>query len=301
MPAGEFPCRVHSVHAAALNLLVEGRRFLVTLLRADAAEVPQGIRLASRERLDAFGLAAGDRGRRLGGELSLDGATTGAQVVVELAAAVRRPRVALPHLSPRESGWRDGWRRCAGRLAALQDREGSALRLADLLDDTATPASLLSRRLAEAARELGSCVRAGEVEGATRAAARLLGLGEGLTPSGDDFLCGLAAALRCTGDGAPAHPQFGPAWESALAVRLEATNVVSATFLACALAGDFAGALGDLAASLADSRPEATGLAPEAALDRLCAMGHSSGMDTATGFLFGLSVRTGAEMRRYAA
>lgn len=301
MPAGEFGCRVHSVFAAALNLQVEGRRFLVTLLPAGAAEVPQGIRLASCAGFEAFGLTAGDRGRRLGSRLIIDRSTAEAQVVVELAAAARLPPIALPHLAPRESSWRDGWRRCARRLAALQDRAGSALRLADLMDAAATPRSILSRRLAEGARELGRCVRGGDVEGATRAAVRLLGLGEGLTPSGDDFLCGLAAALRCTGEGAAVRPRFGPAWESALALRLEATNVLSATFLTCAFAGSFAGALGDLATALAGSRPGASGLAPEAALDRLCAMGQSSGMDTATGFLFGLSVRTGAEMRRYAA
>lgn len=301
VPAGEFGCRVHSVFAAALNLLLDDRRFVVTLLPAGAAEVPQGIRLASCAGFEAFGLTAGDRGRRLGSRLTLDGSTAEAQVVVELGAAVRLPPIGLPHLEPRDSSWRDGWWRCARRLAARQDCAGCALRLADLMDDTAMPGSILSRRLAEGARELGSCVRAGAVEGATRAAVRLLGLGEGFTPSGDDFLCGLAAALRCTDEGAAAEPRFGPAWESALALRLEATNVVSATFLTCAFAGSFAGALGDLATALAGSGPGASDLAPEAALDRLCAMGQSSGMDTATGFLFGLSVRTGAEMRRYAA
>jgi hypothetical protein len=57
----------------------------------------------------------------------------------------------------------------------------------------------------------------------------------------------------------------------------------------------------DLGLELDRSRAGTPRPALRVAMSKVCAMGHSSGQDTATGFLFGLSIRTPAEMRRYAA
>jgi hypothetical protein len=128
----------------------------------------------------------------------------------------------------------------------------------------------------------------------------LLGLGAGLTPAGDDFLCGLLAALWCTSvEGGPDRA-FVHAWGAALSRRLDATTAISASFLECAIAGCFPGSVTALAAAFAGDPATGAGKGPRAALDRLCALGHSSGMDTATGFLFGLWLRTDEESRRHA-
>jgi hypothetical protein len=79
---------------------------------------------------------------------------------------------------------------------------------------------------------------------------------------------------------------------------LDRTTVVGATLLECAIAGSFSGALRNLALELAGRSIGDRAPALGAAMGRLCAIGHTSGMDTATGFLFGLSLRTGAETRR---
>ena len=155
------------------------------------------------------------------------------------------------------------------------------------------PSDALGGRLARAARALGHCIRARDAESAAATAARLIGLGTGLTPSGDDFLCGLLAALWCTSRESESDARFLAAWGAALATRLDATSVVSATLLECAIAGSFCGAIRDLTAELARGPADGRTAALGAAMDSLCAMGHSSGMDTAAGFLFGVSLQTG--------
>jgi hypothetical protein len=121
-----------------------------------------------------------------------------------------------------------------------------------------------------------------------------------LTPTGDDLLCGFVAARWCTSREGGEERRFLAGWGARLAARLHATSAVSATFLECALHGCFPAALRTLAATLADGRRGRAHEGLRGALDRVCAHGHSSGMDAAAGFLFGLVFPTGEEMRRYA-
>ncbi len=294
VPADEFAFHVHSVFAAALNMRLEGRRFVVTLLGAGAEDYPQGIRLAAPERFDAWPVRPGDRGRCTGGRLVF---ASGPQV--DLAGAARAVRGAPARIEPGSGTWQATWAACARDLEARQEGAGTPLRLAALLGDR-TPAGALAARLAAAARELGECIRTGNADSADRASARIIGLGTGLTPAGDDLLVGLLAALWCTDMEGGADRRFLAGWSAKLAARFETTNVISATFLECALAGAFCGPLAELARTIAAGGAEGVRGEVNEAMGRLCALGHSSGMDTATGFLFGLSLRTGTEMRRYA-
>jgi len=226
-----------------------------------------------------------------------EGAATGRCPVVDLASAAVAGRREMAKLDPRDKAWNAAWAECACWLEARQEREGAALRLAALRGGAA-PEDALGTRLASAGRAIGDAIRAGTVDAAALAAERLIGLGTGLTPTGDDFLCGLLAALRCTRIEGTEDARFLAGWGAALATMLDRTTVVGATSLECAIAGSFSGALRDLAAELAGSRPGGRAVGRGAAMGSLCAMGHTSGMDTATGFLFGLWLRTGGEARR---
>jgi len=109
----------------------------------------------------------------------------------------------------------------------------------------------------------------------------LVGLGEGLTPSGDDFLVGLLAVLHVTGSlpcraGSPIHAQF------CQCVRL-GTSQLSGEFLRCALAGHFAEPLVMLARALCVPDPDAW----PAHAATLAAVGHSSGVDAMVGIALG--------------
>jgi hypothetical protein len=286
VPTGDFRFRVHSVFTASLNLAVAGERGLVTLGGAGTAERPRGIRLATCERFDSWPVAAGMDGRREGAQLVFDGYDGGIVLAIDLSGAEGARRRRLPHVDVRSGSARAAWTTCARRLDELQVEHDVDLRLVALCDRE--PAStMLGRRLAAAAVALGDGVRDRDVAAADDAAADLVGLGSGLTPSGDDFLCGFLAALRCASRAGDGERRFALAWGRRLTERLGATTTVGATYLEGAIAGAFAGEIQALVTALARGDDEAP-----AALETLCGLGHSSGMDTATGLLYGLWLRS---------
>jgi hypothetical protein len=107
----------------------------------------------------------------------------------------------------------------------------------------------------------------------------LIGLGPGLTPSGDDFVGGALIALRAAGRVELAERVA--AWALRLAERR--TSRISRAHLACAAAGEGHEALHQLLAAL--EKGEA---AIARALDALDRVGHSSGRDAAAGALLSL-------------
>jgi hypothetical protein len=131
--------------------------------------------------------------------------------------------------------------------------------------------------------ELAVALEAGDRTRAAEVAARLVGLGPGLTPSGDDVLVGIEAALH-----ALARPSAG---FLALAMNdVEGrTTAVAATLLRHAGAGEFAERLHALLAALLGSDDEAI----PAAIDRAVAWGATSGTDCLLGVLVGLDVAAG--------
>ena len=107
------------------------------------------------------------------------------------------------------------------------------------------------------------------------AAEALIGLGPGLTPSGDDFVGGAMIALRALGR-PDAAGRLG-AW--AIGLARHRTGTISFAHLACAAAGQGAGALH--AALSAVAAPGEPGLS--ACLDAVDGVGHTSGWDALAG------------------
>ena len=109
----------------------------------------------------------------------------------------------------------------------------------------------------------------------------LVGLGEGLTPSGDDFLVGLLAVLHVTGSlscstALQVHEQCCEC------IRL-GTSQLSGEFLRCAFAGHFAEPLVMLVRALCAPESDAW----PAHATTLAAVGHSSGVDAMVGIALG--------------
>ena len=131
--------------------------------------------------------------------------------------------------------------------------------------------------------ELVVALEAGDRRLAAEVATRLIGLGPGLTPSGDDVLVGIEAALH-----ALARPSAG-----FLALAMgdveERTTELAATLLRHAAAGEFAERLHTPLAALLGSDDEAI----PAAIDRAVAWGATSGTDCLLGLLTGLDVAAG--------
>jgi hypothetical protein len=131
----------------------------------------------------------------------------------------------------------------------------------------------VERALTAAAGELRAALGRGDDDRAAAAADAVLGLGPGLTPSGDDLLAGLlvtCAQLR----GVPGAAALGQHVARGAPAR---TTALSAALLACAVTGAAAPPVLDLVDAVAGRRP----LPP--ALRSMLAVGHTSGHDTARG------------------
>ena len=127
----------------------------------------------------------------------------------------------------------------------------------------------------------------------------LIGLGPGLTPSGDDMLCGVMVALRTalgpvSPDEAPLNGFSKSRWlpiiddlSRSIVHHTARTNRISAALLEQAALGVGSAAQHQVAQCLHESTP-ATNL--DTAATRLVGWGHTSGWDSLTGILFGTAI-----------
>jgi hypothetical protein len=122
------------------------------------------------------------------------------------------------------------------------------------------------------------------------AAEQLMGLGPGLTPSGDDMLAGVLVALRLLGRAAGATRAVWLADWLAATVAFDArtrTTPISATLLHCAAQGQACADVLAVLRGVAGHRPL------EPAVHRLLRLGHTSGADLAWGLHTGMSAVVG--------
>ena len=129
-----------------------------------------------------------------------------------------------------------------------------------------------------------------DARGLTAAAVGLLGLGPGLTPSGDDFVGGLLIALRELGLSSLAD-RIG---ERVVFESAERTNTISAAHLRWAARGQGSEALHDTFRAL---RGHSEGDLDES-LTTLAGVGHCSGWDALAGIVLGSVVWMDRVQRR---
>ena len=187
---------------------------------------------------------------------------------------------------PLPDGWNRGrLRRNLALLAGWTGKRGAREGLAPLVPRIAAggkfaPASVFEEMAREGADALGDWLSdALNGEEAPPAFSfvdhPLIGLGPGLTPSGDDFWCGAMIALRALGRLDVLEKVAG----GVLSRAAERTNRISRAHLACAAAGQGAGALHEAISAL--------GTADEArlrsALRALERVGGASGRDSLAG------------------
>ncbi|MGW0806448.1 DUF2877 domain-containing protein [Nonomuraea sp. NPDC002799] len=130
-----------------------------------------------------------------------------------------------------------------------------------------------------------SCAK-GWLLGAVTAAEQLVGLGPGLTPSGDDVLAGLLVTLRHLGAAAGVERACHLADWLGATVTFDArtrTTPISATLLHCAARGEASPEVSAVLRAIAGRQ------ALEPALRRLYRLGHTSGSDLAQGVAIGLA------------
>lgn len=157
-------------------------------------------------------------------------------------------------------------------------------------------APTLPIREAEQLRIVTDALLEADEPSATRAARRLLGLGQGATPTGDDLLAGLFSAVVLFG-AAVSDPAIERRAHHAVAVgdaviatSEAATTALSAALLRHAVRGEVCRPAGRLFIALA-RRVEPPEL--NAAFHHLLAVGSTSGRDLAYGIVAGLDVLSG--------
>jgi hypothetical protein len=154
-----------------------------------------------------------------------------------------------------------------------------------LLRTTSTVSYTLYRRLAERVAEFQAAAAELEPEAAANALVGLLGLGVGLTPSGDDIAAGILASLVWQARLGAIPSQFTQALVHAVCQAAHGkTNDISIRLLWHAGGGVLYAPAMELGEAVLGGYVVST--APR--VPRLLSIGHSSGADMATGLLAGI-------------
>lgn len=244
--------RVHSVFRTAVNVELEDE--LVTFAAPGTGALPNGVVLDSVPAVEPGSVVWGERG-----DLWCQG------IRISLAGAQQWS----PELPPR--GALRSLEDVRGALAVAVERSGVRGGFSDDLRLLAQGETPLRTRALAAAIEHGSLVEAVE------AARQLIGLGQGLTPSGDDLLIGFAAALRAT-----SHPLRTPCVTAWHALARGRTTTVAEMFYRFAARGMFSARIHELVWSLREP-----GADLPRAFERALDWGASSGADCLLGVLVG--------------
>ncbi|MFI5664640.1 DUF2877 domain-containing protein [Streptomyces sp. NPDC051684] len=183
----------------------------------------------------------------------------------------------------------------AGVLAELLDAHGPPGGMRTPPDSANAFEAAVGAELRRGQAALHRSVLAGDGPGLRAAITQLLGLGPGLTPSGDDFLTGLALLAAQPGGQLPGYVTAAREVVERLPDR---TTRLSRTTLREALRGRARQSLLDALRRLLDpAEPGAAELSRRLRppVDRVLAIGHTSGADLLSGLLAGL--RLEAELR----
>jgi hypothetical protein len=283
VPRDDFSVTVHSVFPDAINLKSRNRGRLLTLVSSDCADLPQGMRLDTPPGFSFdMGLHAGER-LTCQNRFLQDGYR---RLTINLRQA-KYWKCTLPDLGVdgmtqhTVAAWNSVW-----QLLNEQQRLTGAEICAEELFHTDTPLrkavtkimGITIRELVEAARNFDTSVE--------KIVANLIGLGSGLTPSGDDFLVGFLTGLRSTTGKSGERLKFLSELGKKVIHLSCNTNDISRTYLLHAAMGQVSSRLAGLVEAIACG--EGTDHFWQT-VEEAMHVGHSSGMDTVTGLLVGLS------------
>ncbi len=287
IPQANFDAVVHSVFRSAVNLRVNGADTLLTLTASDQPDLPQGIRLDTPSAFSFETLRPNEPAARRSGTLRLASLTIDLRSASLWTCDLPALRTDLTH-PPVTLAWRSVWR----ALNARQRQTNAEIVAETLLHgahNPQAPHAPLPRIAADALRRLLAAARQLDPAAAAPALTALMGLGGGLTPSGDDLLVGFLAGLWCTLADDPQRRAFVLQLGETVIALSPRTNDISRTYLIHAARGKVSSRLKDLAGSLSRGEESQRLLqTAEAAMQT----GHTSGMDAVTGLLAGLSVWT---------
>lgn len=281
VPTGDFQAVIHSAFQEAVNLRVRGLDHLVTVFASDDTDLPQGIRISKSTPLPFSQIGPGQDVARMGSEMMFP--ATALQILLQDARIYSSQVRGLDCMwtGGSETAWQTAWH-------LLDDRQAGMGTCVRVQSDDAT-LSLMGARVASGLDRLIHATRKRDLAAAGEACEILIGLGVGLTPSGDDVLVGVLAGLWATCHGDSEKLQWLEGLGSLIVSLGPRTNQVSRTYLQMAAMGEFSSSLSDLAAAICNGAPpDLVGRLSELVFQT----GSTSGTDAATGLLAGLHYGT---------
>jgi hypothetical protein len=287
---------VHSAFARAANIRLGNTLLTVAtpgiqnlpyglLCAAGSADFYRRLRPQTRVRVTGRRLFFPEAGLQIDGSAAAVWSPRLRLPVAPATGAALRPRMATVHalaLARAEATGGRGLTYLLPHLAALLAHPAMAPAALTGVrrDHFDTVAALLSAvRAAARSGQPATIVGAGE---------RLLGLGIGLTPSGDDVLAGLLTTLIVTAPQATAVAAVA-ATQTLAALATRRTTAVSAGYLLQAGQGYVTERLGNLLTSIVVDGGRAPGRLNERAA-KMLAHGATSGAELVLGLLLGLSI-----------
>jgi hypothetical protein len=285
-PSRCFSGVIQGVFPHACTVRLERDAFF-TLVSSEKGNLPNGIRLETPSRftfLDQLRVeqpiaCRGGILRVSGSDLSVD-LRTGTPWHVNLKAL----RVDL-HQPAQAQAWAVAW--CELRRRWYGNELSTTMEPVFPLDWNSISSvsnRLLDQRGEHAVQVLLEATGAFRLHHALSALTRLIGLGSGLTPSGDDFLVGYLAGLWSTVGTDGSRSRFLTAMGSWVTEAAVTTNTISSAYLRSAVRGNVAEPVATLAQQLA------YGLDMEdvrAATQVALSVGHTSGSAGVLGLLLG--------------
>ncbi len=268
VPRCNFEATVHSVFRSACNLALDD--LLITVHDASAQHTPTSVRVDAGAGASWAPLARiGDRAQYAGGWLSFG----------SHRLDVRQATVWTPP-APVQSIQQDAARDRLVDLEQAYKKLPTTARAASALTDTVARDVAVLRSILS--QEIRLATHVHDVEAVV---ARLIGAGPGLTPSGDDVLVGLLAALSRSG-GAPRTAVLASRLGAVIDRSIHRTTDVSAHYLRLATHGHFGEPLTTLVDAVVAGAPTHH---VQSHLQAVLSVGATSGADALVGVILGLT------------
>lgn len=289
VPIHCFSGTVHSVFRRSCNVWLESHR-LLTLLPSDRGNSPYGVRLNVFSQFPFFDrFRIGQRVACRGGILRIEGTDCSVDLRQARLWYVDLKDLDIDFLRPaQDRSWAVAW----SELNTHCRRNGLAevMKLFCPTESRRSPSAVAKVLLPQAARTVLALLHATrnlQRQDTVIAARPLIGLGPGLTPSGDDFLVGYLAGLWCTARGKLPRMQFLNDLTVELSEAASATNPISRAPLQSVANGHVSESISTLAQRLHDSNnADGVRTATQAALR----VGRTSGSAGVLGLLLGCTV-----------
>ena len=157
-----------------------------------------------------------------------------------------------------------------------------------MTDPAKVPDDLVLSYVKQKLKTVITYIHCGKTEAAAEAISSLIGVGTGLTPSGDDFITGMLSAFSAFPEAF--NQDIVEQIRNSLSLNLQNTNEISMAFIKCALDNQFSVPVISLYQWLRseDGSLESRKSQSDEILQSFLAIGHSSGIDTLTGIWWAL-------------